>query len=202
MQGIEFLDRARVGSVDVSGEDIVVVGGGNTAIDAARSAFRLGAENVRIIYRRTRDEMPAIPEEVDDAIDEGIQIDFLCAPARISGDGEKRRLSCLRMELGDPDESGRRRPVVIPGSDFEIPCDRVILAVGQAADLSLLPEDAELSKDHADRARTWMHRFIRRRPAHQRGHGDCRHRLRPGHGADAARTIQRRNAVHTTRPDE
>jgi NADPH-dependent glutamate synthase beta subunit-like oxidoreductase len=84
MQGIEFLDRARTGSVSVAGEDIVVVGGGNTAIDAARSAFRMGANDVRIVYRRTRDEMPAIPEEVDDAIDEGITIDFLCAPIQIS----------------------------------------------------------------------------------------------------------------------
>jgi len=148
MQGIEFLDMARNGTVDVSGEDIIVVGGGNTAIDAARSAFRLGAHDVRIIYRRTREEMPAISEEVDDAIDEGITIDFLCAPVRIAPEREKRQLSCLRMELGEPDESGRRRPVVIPDSGYELPCDRVILAVGQAADLSLLPENAELSMQH------------------------------------------------------
>ena len=147
MQGIEFLDRVRTHSVSVAGEDVVVVGGGNTAIDAARSAFRLGAHNVRIIYRRTRDEMPAISEEVDDAIDEGITIDFLCSPIRISREEGKRQLSCLRMELGEPDDSGRRRPVVIDGSDFEVPCDRVILAIGQAADLSLLPEDAQLSKE-------------------------------------------------------
>jgi len=148
MQGIEFLDLARSGSIAVEGEDIVVVGGGNTAIDAARSAFRLGADNVRIIYRRTRDEMPAIAEEVDDAIDEGIQIDFLCAPVKISPDDAKRQLSCLRMELGEPDESDRRRPVPVPDSGFEVPCDRIILAVGQAADLSLLPENAELSSRH------------------------------------------------------
>ena len=146
MQGIEFLDQARNRSINVTGEDIVVVGGGNTAIDAARSAFRLGANDVRIIYRRTRDEMPAISEEVDDAIDEGIKIDFLCAPVRISLDGARRQLSCRRMKLGEPDESGRRRPVAIPDSEFELPCDRVILAVGQAADLSLLPPGAELSK--------------------------------------------------------
>jgi len=148
MQGIEFLDQVRSGSIRVEGEEVVVVGGGNTAVDAARSAFRLGAEHVRIIYRRTRDEMPAIPEEVDDAIDEGIAIDYLCAPVRISREGDKRQLSCQRMELGEADESGRRRPVVVEGSEFEIPCDRVILAVGQAADLSLLPKDAELSKAH------------------------------------------------------
>ncbi len=76
MQGIEFLDRARTGAVSVTGEEVVVVGGGNTAIDAARSAFRMGARSVRIVYRRTRDEMPAIPEEVDDAMDEGISDRF------------------------------------------------------------------------------------------------------------------------------
>ena len=147
MQGIEFLDRARSGSVSVQDEDVVVVGGGNTAIDAARSAHRMGAHDVRIIYRRTRTEMPAIAEEVDDAIDEGITIDFLCSPLRISRDHGKRTLSCQQMELGEPDEGGRRRPVAIPGSDFEIPCDRVILAIGQAADLSLLPQDATLSRE-------------------------------------------------------
>jgi 2-oxoacid:acceptor oxidoreductase gamma subunit (pyruvate/2-ketoisovalerate family) len=148
MQGIEFLDRARNASIEVDGEDVVVVGGGNTAIDAARSAFRLGARKVRIIYRRTRDEMPAISEEVDDAIDEGIGINFLCSPISISRDKSRRSLACQRMVLGEPDASGRRRPVAVAGSGFEIPCDRVILAVGQAADLSLLPDDVQLSREH------------------------------------------------------
>jgi NADPH-dependent glutamate synthase beta subunit-like oxidoreductase len=147
MQGLEFLDQARADSVRVDGEEVVVVGGGNTAIDAARSAFRLGAHSVRIIYRRTRHEMPAIPEEVDDAMDEGIQIDFLCSPIRIVLSGKKRMLSCQRMLLAEADESGRRRPVAIPDSEFEIPCDRVILALGQAADLSLLPDGSVLSRD-------------------------------------------------------
>ena len=148
MQGIEFLDLASQGKMSVDGEDIIVVGGGNTAVDAARSAFRLGANSVKIIYRRTREEMPAIAEEVDDAIDEGIAVDFLTAPLRISRDNGKRHLECQRMELGEPDESGRRRPVPQAGSEFDMPCDRVILAIGQAADLSLLPPDAELSSKH------------------------------------------------------
>ena len=148
MQGIEFLDKVRKGEIEVQGEEVIVIGGGNTAVDAARSAFRLGAERVRILYRRTRAEMPAIPEEVDDAIDEGIRVDFLCSPLRISGEDSQRRLHCQRMKLGEPDASGRRRPAPIHGSDFELPCDRVILAIGQAADLSLLPEDAELSSEH------------------------------------------------------
>jgi 2-oxoacid:acceptor oxidoreductase gamma subunit (pyruvate/2-ketoisovalerate family) len=145
MQGIEFLDKSRRNAVQVRGEDVIVVGGGNTAIDAARSAHRLGAASVRIVYRRTRQEMPAIPEEVDDAIDEGIHIDFLCSPVRISHAGEMRLLTCERMELGEPDESGRRRPIAIPESAFGMPCDRVILAIGQAADLSLMPPGATLA---------------------------------------------------------
>lgn len=147
MQGLEFLDRAREHAISVAGEDVIVVGGGNTAIDAARSAHRLGANSVGIVYRRTRDEMPAIPEEVDDALDEGIEIDFLCSPIRISRHGGKRQLLCQRMELGTADDSGRRRPVAIPDSEFGITCDRVILALGQAADLSLLPDDAVVSAD-------------------------------------------------------
>jgi 2-oxoacid:acceptor oxidoreductase gamma subunit (pyruvate/2-ketoisovalerate family) len=146
MQGIDFLDRARQDALRCDGEDVVVVGGGNTAIDAARTAWRMGAASVRIVYRRSRDEMPAIPEEVDDAVDEGIAIDFLCAPIRIARQGSRRVMSCQRMELGAPDDSGRRRPVPVAGSDFELLCDRVLLAIGQAADLSLLPSDATLSR--------------------------------------------------------
>jgi 2-oxoacid:acceptor oxidoreductase gamma subunit (pyruvate/2-ketoisovalerate family) len=148
VQGIEFLDQVSRGEVRVDGEEIIVVGGGNTAVDAARSAFRLGAESVRIIYRRTREEMPAISEEVDDAIDEGIRVEFLTAPLKISADNGRRRLECQRMKLGEPDDSGRRRPEPISGDVFDIPCDRVILAIGQKADLSLLPPDAELSRRH------------------------------------------------------
>jgi 2-oxoacid:acceptor oxidoreductase gamma subunit (pyruvate/2-ketoisovalerate family) len=146
VQGIEFLDRARRNTVRVEHEDVVVVGGGNTAVDAARSALRLGAASVRIVYRRTRQEMPAIAEEVDDAIDEGILIDFLCSPRRISHSANRHLLTCERMELGEPDESGRRRPVAMPDSLFDLPCDRLVLAIGQAADLSLLPPEAALSR--------------------------------------------------------
>ena len=146
-QGIEFLDQARQDAVSVRDEDVVVIGGGNTAIDAARSAWRLGAASVRVLYRRTREEMPAIGEEVDEAIDEGIAIDFLCAPTRVVPDGRKHRLMCQRMELGEPDASGRRRPVPLPDSEFDLSCDRIVLALGQAADLSLLPDEARLSKE-------------------------------------------------------
>ncbi len=153
-QGIDFLDRTHRNEVRVDGEDVVVVGGGNTAMDAARSALRLGANSVRVIYRRTRPEMPAIREEIDEALEEGVPIDFLTQPIVLRPDGidgtnggNRRRdhhLVCRRMELGEPDESGRRRPVEIQGSDFDLPCHRVILAVGQSPDMSVFPEGTEV----------------------------------------------------------
>jgi glutamate synthase (NADPH/NADH) small chain len=109
-----------------------VVGGGNVAMDAARMALRLGAEEVRVIYRRTRDEMPARAEEAAHAEEEGIIFDFLRNPARILGD-DKGRVSGMELqkfELGDPDPSGRRSPVPIPGSEYLFPCDTVIVALG------------------------------------------------------------------------
>ncbi len=149
VQGIDFLDHVHRGDVRVDGEDVVVVGGGNTAMDAARSAVRLGAESVRVVYRRTRQEMPAIDEEVDEALEEGIAIDFLTQPVALHdtpSDGIRRhyRLACRRMELGEPDESGRRSPIEIPDSDFELPCHRVILALGQSPDVSVFPEGTEV----------------------------------------------------------
>jgi len=146
MQGIDFLDRANRNEMRVDGEHVVVVGGGNTAFDSARSARRLGAKSVRIVYRRTREEMPAIAEEIDEAIEEGVQCDYLTLPIRIEPcEGDSRlRLVCRRMHLGEPDESGRRRPVEIEGSDFPIQSDRILLALGQSPDLSVFPEGTEV----------------------------------------------------------
>lgn len=132
-QGIEFLDRVHRGAESLRGQRIVVVGGGNTAVDAARSARRLGAESVRILYRRTRAEMPAIAEEIDAAIEEGVELIELAAPVRVAS----TQLTCMRMKLGANDASGR--PQALPsGEEFAIDCDRIILALGQAADLSVL----------------------------------------------------------------
>lgn len=150
MQGIDFLDRVKRDCIRVDGEDVIVVGGGNTAVDAARSALRLGADSVRVVYRRTREEMPAIPEEIDEALEEGVAIDFLTQPVALEavgqadGDGAGHGLLCRRMELGEPDASGRRRPVEVPDSDYDVPCDRVILALGQSPDLSVFPEGTEV----------------------------------------------------------
>ena len=111
---------------------VAIVGGGNVAMDAARTAFRLGAEKVSVIYRRTRNEMPARREEIAHAEEEGVEFLFLENPTRILGDeeGRIRGVEALSYELGEPDESGRRSPVAIPGSEHEIPCDALIVALG------------------------------------------------------------------------
>jgi 2-oxoacid:acceptor oxidoreductase gamma subunit (pyruvate/2-ketoisovalerate family) len=151
MQGIDFLDQVRCDAApDLRGEDVVVVGGGNTAMDAARSALRLGASSVRVVYRRTRAEMPAISEEIEEALEEGVAIDFLTQPvaiqrmAQADGDLGERHLICRRMELGAPDASGRRSPVEIAGSEYAVGCHRVVLALGQSPDLSVFPEGTEV----------------------------------------------------------
>ena len=117
---------------------MAVIGGGNAAIDAARSALRLGSE-VTVVYRRSRAEMPAIPAEVEAAMEEGVQFHFLATPTRIlEQDGRVAGMECIRLELGEPDESGRRRPVPVPGSEFTMDVDTVIVSIGQQPDLAPL----------------------------------------------------------------
>lgn len=115
------------------GKSVAVLGAGNVAMDSARTALRLGAENVYIIYRRSRTEMPARNEELEHAEEEGIQFHLLTSPVSIEGDerGWVKSMTCLRYELGEPDASGRRAPVAIPGSEYEIPMDTVVVAIGQ-----------------------------------------------------------------------
>ncbi|RJS81705.1 NADPH-dependent glutamate synthase [Candidatus Bathyarchaeota archaeon] len=115
------------------GKHVAVIGGGNVAMDSARSALRLGAEEVYIVYRRSREEMPARKEEVENAEEEGIIFKFLANPTRFIGDekGWVRQMECIRMKLGPPDESGRRRPIPIEGSEFVMDVDTVIVAIGR-----------------------------------------------------------------------
>ncbi len=122
------------------GKNVAVFGAGNVAMDSARTALRLGADTVRIIYRRSRDEMPARIEEVHHAEEEGVQFYLLTAPVRFLGDdnGWVTGVECLRMELGEPDESGRRRPVPVKGSEFQLECDMAVVAIG-AGPNPLLP---------------------------------------------------------------
>jgi len=114
------------------GKRVAVVGGGNVAMDSVRTARRLGAAESVCVYRRTRDELPARLEEVHHAEQEGVRFEFLTAPVEVLGDekGWVSGLKCVRMELGEPDASGRRRPVEIPGSEFVFPCDMVVVAIG------------------------------------------------------------------------
>ena len=141
--GINFLRDINLGQeVDV-GDRVIVVGGGNTAIDCARTCLRMGAAEVRVVYRRTEKEMPSDPREVEDSIEEGIVFHFLTQPVEIlSEQGRMTGLKCIRMELGEPDQSGRRRPVPVEGSEFEMEADTLIPAIGQKSNLDCLsPED-------------------------------------------------------------
>ncbi|MCA9255815.1 MAG: 2-oxoacid:acceptor oxidoreductase family protein [Phycisphaerales bacterium] len=149
IQGIDFLDRVQEGSITCEGQRVVVVGGGNTAVDSARSAMRLGASEVRILYRRTRAEMPAIREEIEEGLDEGVCLTELVLPKRVQPKETGCALTCVRMTLGEPDATGRRSPIPMIGADaeFVVDCDLIVLALGQSADLSILPEGAEVNKD-------------------------------------------------------
>jgi len=130
-----------------------VLGGGNTAMDVARSLRRLGLRDVTIMYRRTRNEMPAIPEEIEDAEKEGVKLEYLVSPARVLSNENSRvqGLECIRMKLGEPDSSGRRRPVPIGGSEFVADLDLVVLAIGQAPDFGCLGEDHEIAITREER---------------------------------------------------
>ena len=136
LSGVEFLNRIHHGETVDVGNDVIVVGGGDTAIDAARICKRLGA-NVTILYRRTIKEMPAIDEEIEETQEEGIKLEYLAAPVGFNTEGSRiTSIKCIRMELGEPDDSGRRRPVPIEGSEFEIPASTVIPAISQAPDFT------------------------------------------------------------------
>jgi heterodisulfide reductase subunit A-like polyferredoxin len=137
--GIRFLRAVTAGEPVAPGSTVAVVGGGNTAVDCARTARRLGSESVTVIYRRTRDEMPAGHEEVEALLQEGIELQFLAAPARFyEKDGKLSEMECIRMELGEPDGSSRRRPSPVKGSEFRVPVETVITALGQAVETSFV----------------------------------------------------------------
>jgi len=134
-QGLEFLKEVNLGRKPAVGKKVSIVGGGNTALDAARTAWRLGAE-VTIYYRRTQAEMPAAEEEIIAAEEEGVKIDYLTAPVEFTAgpDGRIASMKNIRMKLGEPDKSGRRRPEPQAGSEYTVATDMVILAIGLKAD--------------------------------------------------------------------
>jgi heterodisulfide reductase subunit A-like polyferredoxin len=140
VQGIEFLRNVNLGKKVRVGRKVAIIGGGNTALDCARTAKRLGAEEVTILYRRTRAEMPASEEEINAAEAEGIKIEFLVAPSRFIGDKSLSKIELIRMKLGAPDASGRPRPIPIEGSEFQLSVDTVIAALGQVAKTDFVRE--------------------------------------------------------------
>lgn len=139
--GLDFLRDVNLGRKVEVGERVAVIGGGNTAIDAARTAVRLGAKEVTILYRRTIDDMPADPREIKEAVEEGIKIVPLVAPTRFIGKDKVKEIECVRMELGQFDSSGRKKPKAIPGSEFVLKVDMVIPAVSQYSDLPFINKD-------------------------------------------------------------
>lgn len=145
---VSFLRNVSLGKKVELGEKVAVIGGGDAAVDTARTALRLGAKKVNIIYRRTRSEMPARTEEVDEALREGIDILFLATPVKISGEDGIVRLECVRMKLGEPDASGRRRPIPIKGSEFTMKFNTVIIAIGQMPEI---PAEFGLEVDKGSR---------------------------------------------------
>jgi len=147
INALDFLRQVNSGADVKLGNRVAVIGGGNAAVDVARVARRIGAEEVTIIYRRSKVEMPAMENEIEEAEKEGVEVNILTTPVAVLT--EKSRLSglrCVRMELGEPDESGRRRPSPIKGSEYEVPVDNVIMAIGQAVDKEAFKE---IDKDRA-----------------------------------------------------
>jgi len=141
--GIDFLREAYMGQPTGMGKKVCVVGGGNTAIDCVRVALREGAEESILLYRRSRKEMPADVWEVDGADEEGVRFEFQVLPTKIVVDANEQvtGVECVRMAMGEPDASGRRRPEPVAGSEFIVECDTVIPAIGQDPDLSFIPPD-------------------------------------------------------------
>lgn len=144
---LDILKDLNMGKKIELGDRVAVIGGGNVAMDAARIALRLGAKEVITLYRRSRVEMPANPSEVREAEKEGVRIHFLVTPTKILGKDERVvAVECIRMELGEPDETGRRRPIPIEGSEFTMEVDAIILAIGETSDLSFLPKDVAVTR--------------------------------------------------------
>jgi NADPH-dependent glutamate synthase beta subunit-like oxidoreductase len=143
---LDFLEKANKKEIELP-DTVSIIGGGNVAVDSAETALRFGVKEVTILYRRSRAEMPASPWEIKEAEEEGAKIEFLVAPKRILGEnGKVTAIECMRMELSEPDETGRRRPVTIKGSEFVIETGTVIMAIGQFPNTDFLPETVEITE--------------------------------------------------------
>ncbi|MGZ3570276.1 MAG: NAD(P)-binding protein, partial [Thermodesulfobacteriota bacterium] len=142
LSGLGLLRKINLAKKGNLGNRIAIIGGGNTAVDVARSVIRMG-KKATILYRRSKEEMPAFEDEIAEAIEEGVKIRYLVNPIRIQQKDSLKRLECLRMELGEKDETGRRKPVPVPNSNFFIEADSVAIAAGEEIEVSFLPKGAE-----------------------------------------------------------
>jgi len=146
MDALDFLRKVAAGEAVKLGKRVAVVGGGNAAVDAARTALRLGAEDVTIVYRRSRAEMPALYTEVEEGLHEGVKLHLLASPVEVlHNNGKLTGLRCIRMQLGEPDESRRRRAIPVKGSEFDLNADTVIIAIGQQVEKSSITADLEFT---------------------------------------------------------
>jgi glutamate synthase (NADPH/NADH) small chain len=164
-ESLPFIEAIKTGRPPSVGDRVLVIGGGNTAIDVAREALRLGAGDVTILYRRTQNEMPAYAHEIEEAREEGVRFRFLAAPVAFLGGWFLEGVRCVAMALGEPDESGRRRPRAVEGSEFTIPADAVVKAIGQEARVELTDwvDGLELERDKVEvdaHGRTGNRRFF------------------------------------------
>jgi NADPH-dependent glutamate synthase beta subunit-like oxidoreductase len=149
VDALEFLWKVNTQQKVALGRKVGVIGGGNVAVDVARTALRQGAEETVILYRRTREEMPANSWEVMEAEREGVKIEFLIAPTKVlEKDGKATGLKCIKMKLVEPDETGRGKPVPIEGSDFTLQLDTIIVAIGEEVEADFLPKEVEVDKNH------------------------------------------------------
>ena len=149
--GLRFLEDVQLGREVQVGRRVAMIGGGNVALDAARTCLRLGGVEVRVLYRRSREEMPVTEVEYEQARDEGVEVDFLVTPTRVmSRDWKVAGLECVRMTLGESDASGRRTPTPLSGSEFSVEADMVIVAVGQSPDATFLSQGSILERTSSE----------------------------------------------------
>jgi len=190
LQALEYLKDVQLGRPVELGARVVVIGGGNSAVDAARVALRnKNVRKVTILYRRTRKEMPAYPEEIEAALEEGVKVEFLTAPTWVlTKDGRVTSVRCQRMKLGEKDESGRPKPVPVEGSEFVVSADTLILALSERAYTPYLKESDGLTLSPK-----WGRSSSTRRPWPRPGLG-CRRRRR-GHGAEQRHRRHRRREI-------
>jgi glutamate synthase (NADPH/NADH) small chain len=145
---LPFIEAIKTGSPPAVGASVAVIGGGNTAIDVAREAVRLGASDVTVLYRRTRAEMPAYPHEVEEALEEGVRFEWLSVPLIFLGSDRLEGVECRYARLGEPDASGRRRPEPMPGTEFVLPVETAVKAMGQEPRADFLGWIEGLELDH------------------------------------------------------